>query len=656
MDKHEPLSGLQENAPSALQQYSYILGQTQTNANVPFVIESVTSLSTSDNNKYGLACLSNIACTKTASSPLHTSACPDDLQYHTLDHHSIRHVARDINTPSTSKDSSPIMDMEGCYTTLSNIDGHYGLEECRSNVDDKNAVSTITINHNDNKQHLEGILDLSDVVLEWGSPPSPSPAVSVPQSSSAWSTESLSGTSPTPSCLDIESMLECLESDCVSPSETVHMYQSMSAPNAHIDNETVDIVTQSVLYEPTESIVTFKYKVNDCIFCQILCELANPLIIYCEEPNSKRAKLDSDISIYSYVASYFEYSDAQAANKGQLPTTVKHLIHVSSPVELISSPFIFNVVQIRDISNELISAEYIQCITIPPSRDIQYEAGVIPPSIEDVDCLATLDIKYWIEKIQQIPYLVRNASDVIRHIVSCVDNKALISYVASITADQAESTLWMKLRKYRFTASSIYKCFTFMNKTIQKKCTPAFIENFIKEQPDIGHVESVKWGKEHEDIARRSFQLLFPNYRLETTGIWLHESGVLGASPDSFVYVNTENPQCENDESGVATRMCPFYTLEIKCPFMYRNTGLPERTPYYYKDGDTFFMVPTHRYYHQIQAQIYFTGAVGGFLCVWTPHNFVNIEVPKDPKWTRYLSRALDIYFEGFLPYITAKI
>lgn len=55
----------------------------------------------------------------------------------------------------------------------------------------------------------------------------------------------------------------------------------------------------------------------------------------------------------------------------------------------------------------------------------------------------------------------------------------------------------------------------------------------------------------HEHTAFDEFCSLNPHISATKSGIWLHESGVLGASPDALV-----------DRDGI---------LEIKCPYKYRD-------------------------------------------------------------------------------------
>lgn len=89
-----------------------------------------------------------------------------------------------------------------------------------------------------------------------------------------------------------------------------------------------------------------------------------------------------------------------------------------------------------------------------------------------------------------------------------------------------------------------------------------------------------------------------------STGIYLHETGLLGASPDSI----GEN-----------------YVAEIKCPFKYQDDNLKdvltekEKYVVYYDSTGKICLNTDHKYYHQLQGQIYLCKKKIGYLCIYTP-------------------------------------
>jgi len=64
-------------------------------------------------------------------------------------------------------------------------------------------------------------------------------------------------------------------------------------------------------------------------------------------------------------------------------------------------------------------------------------------------------------------------------------------------------------------------------------------------------VKSIEWGKTHKHIAIEEFEKA-NNCIVTKTGIWLHGSGFLGASPDGLLF---------DDNSS--------YCIELKCPYKF---------------------------------------------------------------------------------------
>ena len=126
-------------------------------------------------------------------------------------------------------------------------------------------------------------------------------------------------------------------------------------------------------------------------------------------------------------------------------------------------------------------------------------------------------------------------------------------------------------------------------------------------------------------------------------GLYLHESGLLGASPD-----------------GVAEN----YTVEIKCPYTYRDSDdlcisykLPvqksQRSLFNYDENEKRWILnKDHDYFHQIQAQIYFTHKKFSYYFVWTTKTFKLFRIEKDPNWELHIERLIDFYVNQFVPFI----
>ena len=98
------------------------------------------------------------------------------------------------------------------------------------------------------------------------------------------------------------------------------------------------------------------------------------------------------------------------------------------------------------------------------------------------------------------------------------------------------------------------------------------------------------------------------------TGVWLHESGVLGASPDELVG--------------------DYSVLEVKCPYTQQDLTIEEALKsndfcLEKRDGKTVLKCD-HVYWHQVQGHIYFTKRKKCFFIVWTLKDFIVLEIQRD--------------------------
>jgi len=107
-------------------------------------------------------------------------------------------------------------------------------------------------------------------------------------------------------------------------------------------------------------------------------------------------------------------------------------------------------------------------------------------------------------------------------------------------------------------------------------------------------LKAIEWGKTHEKVAIRRFSEK-TGHAVEKTGIWLEESGVLGASPDGLI----------GDEMAI----------EVKCLYNARHLHPDEavsdprnfRKWCIYRENGEWALDVEHDFYHEIQGSLYFT-------------------------------------------------
>ena len=150
-------------------------------------------------------------------------------------------------------------------------------------------------------------------------------------------------------------------------------------------------------------------------------------------------------------------------------------------------------------------------------------------------------------------------------------------------------------------------------------------------------LKAIKWGIDHEEDAVKRFKSL-KNLNVEDGGLFLHENGFLGASPDGLVGSDS--------------------MLEVRCPYTQRNKTKEE-----VKQVKKFYMTcindqldqrtlsTEHNYYHQVHGNLYATGRTMCYFMVWTPSWEILVEVPKDDTWSPYLYLLEIVYSELMIPH-----
>ena len=203
-----------------------------------------------------------------------------------------------------------------------------------------------------------------------------------------------------------------------------------------------------------------------------------------------------------------------------------------------------------------------------------------------------------------------------------------IQQVSHLTTGQRDNPSWQMIRKSRLTASNFGSILS------AKRVTPSLIERLLGEY-DLTRVKAIQWGITNEPEALKAFSQI-TGLQVVETGVWLHECGLLGASPDGLVGDNS--------------------VLEAKCPYTQRNLTIEEAiaTNNFYlekKDGK-IVLKKDHVYWHQVQGQMHLAKKVKGYFVVWTTMDFVVLEIQRDDTWGANIKELQDFYLKHLLPKI----
>jgi hypothetical protein len=162
------------------------------------------------------------------------------------------------------------------------------------------------------------------------------------------------------------------------------------------------------------------------------------------------------------------------------------------------------------------------------------------------------------------------------------------------TIDQANCDLWSELRQHRVTASR-FQDFLRNPFTNTKKM-------LLDPKCDLSRVMAIQWGVENEQNAINAFAA--EHGEVSKVGLFVSkEFPFLGASPD-----------------GLWKGCC----LEVKCPFVLRHTDPwdieslnPQQKRNYFCEivDDTLRLKRSHKYFLQVQVQLFVTGTtIGKFI------------------------------------------
>ena len=133
-----------------------------------------------------------------------------------------------------------------------------------------------------------------------------------------------------------------------------------------------------------------------------------------------------------------------------------------------------------------------------------------------------------------------------------------------------------------------------------------------------------------------------PNLTVAGSGFVIHPGKCwLGASPDGVV---------EDPVSIISTGL-----LEIKCPYSVRDKLLGEacQDPSFYcslsEDGSVVLRT-NHRYYHQVQLQMYVCSYLWCDFCLYTTKDITVQRIVADVNWVKKYIPQLEEYYNNIVP------
>ena len=192
-------------------------------------------------------------------------------------------------------------------------------------------------------------------------------------------------------------------------------------------------------------------------------------------------------------------------------------------------------------------------------------------------------------------------------------NKSQLEEIEKSAREQAGSNHWRKQRQGCITGTKIRDVFTrvqsLADRSKKPKMTP-MIGKLFKER-DIGSLPAVKYGRDYEDDARRSFSEEIVKKHKNRK---LLSSGLVVNATFPFIRVTPDNVfVCSCCKDGPVP-------VEYKCAYKIRDETIREgfhEVDYLVEaDNGDLHLKEKHKYYSQVTAHIALKGAKSGYFLV----------------------------------------
>ncbi|XP_033740302.1 uncharacterized protein LOC117327441 [Pecten maximus] len=229
-----------------------------------------------------------------------------------------------------------------------------------------------------------------------------------------------------------------------------------------------------------------------------------------------------------------------------------------------------------------------------------------------------------------------------------------VKKVEDITRSQSSSLAWHHQRSGRITASVAGEVLH----TSTSNPSLSLLKKICIPNTSSPTVPSLNWGKQHEEDAYKLYQFLMEvedsgeldiipkgeiflkdishkhvNLNVAKAGFCISFSKpFLGASPDGHVFC----------------ACCGKGLLEIKCPYNMRQTTLMEalKDKTFCLDADTFSVKRNHKYFAQVQLQMYACDGQYTDFVVWSPNDCVISRIRRDDAFIDEMVESLEQFWK----------
>ena len=209
-----------------------------------------------------------------------------------------------------------------------------------------------------------------------------------------------------------------------------------------------------------------------------------------------------------------------------------------------------------------------------------------------------------------------------------------VEYICNITRKQSKSPIWHEMRTGRITASIAHEV---LHTNMERPSTSLILRICKESEMKASKVPSLRWGIDNEKVALKEYDIILSTehtqYEVKDCGLRLcREFPFIGASPD-----------------GIFSCICHSakFLIEVKCPYSFKDTlnideALRQRD-FFLSEQKT--LKKSHKYYAQIQLQLFVCEMEQCELVVWTPKWLYHVAVEKDSSFITMMLDVLKRFF-----------